>query len=126
MNIAAAAQDRLEEIALHQIREAQVEADLDKICIAGGVGLNCSLNGKILSTGLFREIFVQPAAGDNGTAIGACYLTEKQNNPGLRPKKHHNFYLGTRQTDAEIESFLKDSGLKYAKLSGNYAFFFAN
>ena len=51
---------------------------LKKLCIAGGVGLNCSLNGKIIDSKLFDEIFVQPASGDDGAAIGACFLSHKK------------------------------------------------
>ena len=77
-DIAAALQNRTEEIVLNQLQRARKKYDLNKLCISGGVGLNCSLNGKILDSNLFDEIFVQPASGDNGAAIGACYLSHKK------------------------------------------------
>ena len=48
---------------------------------------------KIEQSGIFDEIFVQPASGDSGVAVGACYLAHKARNPELQPKKTHNFYL---------------------------------
>ena len=120
-NIAAAAQDRLEEIVLNHLRLAQQETGLERLCIAGGVGLNCSLNGKIMKSGIFKEIFVQPAAGDNGTAIGACYLTQRLLSKNLKPVKHHDFYLGTRHTNEYIRRYLRYLGLKFQTLNGDYS-----
>jgi len=76
MNIAAALQKRLEDIIIHQLKQAREEFGFSKLCMAGGVALNCSMNGKIEALGLFDEIFIQPASGDNGCAIGACYLSQ--------------------------------------------------
>ena len=70
-NIAAALQNRLEHVVLKQLRYLKKKYKIDKLCIAGGVGLNCSLNGKIHSSKLFKEIFVQPASGDAGLSYGA-------------------------------------------------------
>jgi len=119
-NIAAGLQDRLEEIVLQQLRTARSKFGYDKLCIAGGVGLNCSLNGKILANKIFDEIFVQPGSGDNGLSIGACYLSRKKYLGSLSPKKFHNFYLGHRDTDEQIEEYLKENNIKYTKLNGDY------
>lgn len=121
MNIAAGLQDRLEEIVLEQLRVARNKYGYNKLCIAGGVGLNCSLNGKILENKIFDEIFVQPGSGDNGLSIGACYLSRKKELGSLIPKKFHNFYLGHRDTDKEIEHFLVKNNIPFTKLNGDYA-----
>ena len=88
-NIAAALQLRLETVVLNQLRRAREEFKFNKLCIAGGVGLNCSLNGKIESSGIFDEIFVQPASGDDGVTFGACLLAYKNHKGSLMPKKMH-------------------------------------
>lgn len=119
MNIAAALQDRLEEITLSMLKTARDKFGLNKLCISGGVGLNCSLNGKILQNKIFDEIFVQPGSGDNGLAIGSCYLSRKALLGELRPEKHHNFYLGHRETDEQIETYLTDNNIDFVKLNGD-------
>ena len=120
-NIAAALQDRLEEVVLHMLKAAKAKYGHRTLCISGGVGLNCSLNGKILKNKIFDEIFVQPGSGDNGLAIGACYLSMRNIDKDLRPMKHHNFYLGHRQSDEEIEEYLLKNNIPFVKLGGDYS-----
>lgn len=120
-NIAAGLQDRLEEVVVEMLKTARKKYNFEKLCIAGGVGLNCSLNGRILEEGIFDEIFVQPGSGDNGLSIGACYLSRKKELGTLLPKKFHNFYLGHRDTDNEILAFLEKTGVKFEKLDGDYS-----
>jgi carbamoyltransferase len=120
-NIAAGLQDRLEEVVVEMLKTARKKYNFEKLCIAGGVGLNCSLNGRILEEGIFDEIFVQPGSGDNGLSIGACYLSRKKQLGTLHPKKFHNFYLGHRDTDNEILAFLEKTGVKFEKLDGDYS-----
>ncbi len=72
-NLAAAIQEVTEEIILKLAYEAKRLTGLDNLCLAGGVALNCVANGKLLETGLFNRIFIQPAAGDAGGALGAAY-----------------------------------------------------
>jgi len=115
MDIAAGLQTRLEEVVLSQLEKARDETKLTKLCIAGGVGLNCSMNGAIAASGLFEELFVQPASGDSGTAVGGCYLSEKTHNPALVPAKWHDFYLGSRSTETEIEQAFTDAGVEFTK-----------
>ena len=62
-------QFRLEEIVLDNLRKIKKKYQIDNLCIAGGVGLNCSLNGKIHDLKLFKKTFVQPASGDSGLAL---------------------------------------------------------
>jgi carbamoyltransferase len=110
-NIAAALQARLEQIILGQLRRAQIHFGVNKLCLAGGVALNCALNGAIEASGLFEEIFVQPASGDQGVAIGACYLSYSEKVRRLESKRELNNFTGARFSDAEISAALLDKGL---------------
>jgi carbamoyltransferase len=112
-NIAAALQRRLEDIVLAEMKHARDISGQTKIAMAGGVALNCSLNGRVLSSGLFEEVFVQPAAGDAGAAIGACYLASKELIRSLMPKKNHNAYLGSRFSTKSVRSALEKNGLPF-------------
>jgi len=110
-DVAAALQNRIEEIVLNQLKKVKEKFGLKKLCIAGGVGLNCSLNGKIIDSKLFEEIFVQPASGDNGAAIGACFLSHKKLTNEKISKKWNDSYLGSSFTNDEIKKELKEHGL---------------
>ena len=115
-HIAAALQIVLEETVLNILSYWRNKYEKENLCIAGGVGLNCSLNGKILSSKLFKEVFVQPAAGDAGCAIGACILASELE--GLKFKPEYigkSNYLGYEATDDEIEAALKKAGLPERK-----------
>ena len=83
-NIAAAVQLRLEEIVIHQLKYLKGKHKLSKLCLAGGVALNCSMNGKIVKSKIFDEVFVQPASGDAGLAIGAAINCSLE----FQPKKN--------------------------------------
>ena len=116
-NIAAALQLRLEEVVLSQLKKFRKKFKLDKLCIAGGVGLNCSLNGKILKEETFKEIFVQPASGDSGLVLGVLYLAIKNNckKKELQIKKRYNHYLGSGFSNKEEEFCLKKNKITYRK-----------
>lgn len=115
MNLAAALQMRLETVVLNQLKRARKEFSIDRLAMAGGVALNCSMNGKIETSGLFEEIFVQPGSGDDGTAIGGCYLAHKAIHGNVSPKRMSNYYKGYRSTDQEMESVANNSKLSYSK-----------
>jgi carbamoyltransferase len=119
-NIAAALQFRLEEVVLSQLKNAREEFGLSNLCLSGGVALNCKLNGEIEASNLFDEIFIQPAAGDNGCAIGACYLSaaKKEN---FVAHKHHDHYIGSAFKNSEIKNILDSSHLNYQKLPNIYS-----
>src|ERR1044072_6488438 len=72
MDLARSIQEVCEEIMLRMVRTAHRETKLDNLCLAGGVALNCVGNGRILREGGFKNIWIQPAAGDAGGAIGAA------------------------------------------------------
>ena len=107
-------QNRIEEIVLKQLDTAKRKFNQRRLCFAGGVALNCSLNGKIIENGLFEEIFVQPASGDNGAALGACLLSHKILAGNLKPKKIDDFYLGSRFSNDEIKKILEKYDVKYS------------
>ena len=114
-HIACALQNRLEEIILSQLKDCKEKFGLKKLCFAGGIALNCSLNGKILQSGLFDEIFVPPASGDNGTAIGACYLSTKNMRSDLSTKRFDNYYIGSEFSNEIIENSLRKKNVIYSK-----------
>lgn len=114
-HVACALQNRLEEIILQQLKKCKEKFKLKKLCFAGGLALNCSLNGKILESRIFDEIFVQPASGDNGTAIGACYLSTKNVILDLKPVRTDNNYKGSKFTNEEIQEVLEKKNVKFFK-----------
>jgi len=120
MDIAASLQAVTEEAVLRLARSVRKETGLRNLCLAGGVALNCVANGKVLREKIFDGIWVQPAAGDAGGALGAAlaayHIQLKQPrkvNPGDSMK---GSYLGPEYREAEIEAQLKKAGAKYRKL----------
>jgi carbamoyltransferase len=93
----------------------------DDLCMAGGVALNCVMNARIRDRGPFKRIWVQPAAGDAGTALGAALWTDaKVRGSDERTWTMDHAFLGPEAPDDEIEAFLKWSQVPYRKL-GNVA-----
>jgi len=120
MNIAAALQKRLEDVVLNQLKRARKQFGIRRLGLAGGVALNCSMNGKVRASGLFDEVFVQPAAGDAGCTIGACYLAHGTKDKNLKPEIMHNFYTGSESADTEIQQAFKKAGLSFEKPKNLY------
>jgi carbamoyltransferase len=107
MDIAAALQEALEAIVFHVVRYFRDLTKSSRICIAGGVGLNCTLNGKLVTSGLFDDVFIYPACGDSGLPIGSALAAyfKRCKDPRKAPMK--NFYLGRGIGEAdEIEKEL--------------------
>ncbi|OEZ64196.1 decarbamoylnovobiocin carbamoyltransferase [Duganella sp. HH105] len=108
-DIAAAAQAALEDVVFHVLRHYRAASGLRKLCAAGGVMQNCALNGRLARSGLFERIFVQPAAGDCGLALGAASLGHLQHGGGahaIAPQSH--VFLGRpvpeeRELAAQLE-----------------------
>lgn len=119
MDIAKSIQVVIEEIVLRLAKTLRHETGLENICLAGGVALNCVANGKLLEAGIFKNIWVQPAAGDAGGALGAAYLVWYQylnNQRKCSPQDQmHGALLGTEYSDAEIEKVLLSAGAVYEK-----------
>lgn len=81
LDIAAALQQRLEEALLHVLSAHLERSRSRRLCLAGGVALNCTANGTIARSGLVEDLFVQPAAGDDGTALGAALVAARRRRP---------------------------------------------
>ncbi len=109
-NLASAIQQVTEEIVLKMAKTAQKISHSDNLCMAGGVALNCVANGKLLKSGIFKNIYIQPAAGDAGGALGAAlaihymYFNEERNADKNQLKQ---VYLGPNFSDKEIISMNK-------------------
>jgi len=122
MDIARSAQVVTEEVMLRMARFAHSETGIEKLCLAGGVALNCVGNGRILREGPFDEIWIQPAAGDAGGALGAAlftwhrYLGNGRDADNMHDRQFGS-YLGPEFTDREIEEYLKRENIPYHRLA---------
>jgi len=123
MDMAASIQAATEEIVLKITRFLFKEFKLPNLCMAGGVALNCVANGKILKEGLFKNIWIQPAAGDAGGALGAAqafYYQELDNKRKiLKTDSMNGSYLGPQFIDDQVENELKSCGANYKKLTSD-------
>lgn len=114
-NVAASFQKVLEEKVLQMCRILEQKSTAEYLVIAGGVSLNSVMNGRILRETRFRDVYVMPAAGDNGTSIGAAFVVW---NEVLGNRKRYSLsdpFLGTGYTDEQIEKLLKAFKLEYVK-----------
>ncbi len=116
-DLAASLQLRLEEVAFHVLNHLHVETGLTDLGLAGGVAYNSVMNGKILLNTPFRRVYVQPAAGDSGTALGVCYQIWNQLLDGPRGEVMQGAYTGPEFSDAEICGELEALELKSEKYS---------
>jgi carbamoyltransferase len=120
-DLALAIQIVTEEIILKMAAEAKRLTNSKNICLAGGVALNCVANGKLLKSRLFDDIFIQPAAGDAGGALGAAlaayYLVFNQNRQAVPGDAMHGAYLGPEFSDQEIEHTAKTYKAKFTKFN---------
>lgn len=122
MDVAASIQELFNEILVKIAIEARRLTNMDYIVLAGGVALNCVANSRILSESGFNNVWIQPAAGDAGGALGAALYFYYNYQDNIRTADNINdfqkgSYLGPEFTDEEIEIFLKKSGIKYRKVS---------
>ncbi len=140
MDLARSIQVITEEVMLKMTSYVHKETGMKRLCMAGGVALNCVANGRVLREGPFEDIWIQPAAGDAGGAIGIAlaiwhrYLGNERTSPeksgtwrSLRDQNSNRLppyadgmkgsFLGPRNTVAEIEEFLQTRKLRYRKYS---------
>jgi carbamoyltransferase len=116
-NIAHSLQAVLQESVLELSSWLQKETGAENLCFAGGVALNCVLNARIRDAGIFKNIWVQPAAGDSGTALGAALWTDAAlRNSTEKTFKMDHAYWGPEYKDDEIETFLKWTKTPYRTL----------
>jgi carbamoyltransferase len=116
-DIAASLQEFFENTLVTITRKLHEETRLENLCLAGGVFLNCSANQKILERSGFKNLFIQPAAGDAGGALGvAAYINHSiLKNP--RTDQQESSSLGPKFSSSEIERALRSQGLNFRKLS---------
>ncbi|MGE5847379.1 MAG: carbamoyltransferase [Ignavibacteria bacterium] len=121
MDLACSVQVVTEEIMLRMAKHVKKVTGEKYLCLAGGVALNCVGNGKLLRAGIFDDIWIQPAAGDAGGALGAAYIVHHHylNNPA--PGKNgtdlqKGSLLGTSYSNEEIKEFLEKNNLPYKYL----------
>jgi carbamoyltransferase len=115
-DLAASLQKVTDEVVVRLAREVYRETGLPNLCMAGGVALNCVSNSRILKEVPFSDIFIQPAAGDAGGAVGvACYI---QNTLLGNDRKYvwKNAFLGPSFSSAEVAGYLDGSGIEYERL----------
>jgi carbamoyltransferase len=108
MDIAAALQAVLQTCQIHVLRHFKKETSQSNLCLAGGVALNCSANGVIRRSRLFEKVFVQPAAGDDGTAIGAALHTDRRYNARFSPRRISVPLWGPEFDESEIQQALSE------------------
>ncbi len=119
-NLALAIQIITEEVLILMAKEAQRVTGSKNICLAGGVALNCVGNGKLLRSGIFERMFIQPAAGDAGGAVGAalaaCYLVFEKERKVVSPDGMEGAYLGPDFNEDIIEHTAKSYEAKFSKI----------
>lgn len=121
MDIARSIQDVTEEVMLRMARHVHKETGQKNLCLAGGVALNCVGNGRILREGPFKDIWIQPAAGDAGGALGAALFTWYQYLGNVRKADGKRDFqkgscLGPEYKNEYIENFLKKNNIPYKEL----------
>jgi carbamoyltransferase len=117
-DIAHSLQVVLEETVLELARWLHRTSGEERLCLAGGVALNCVMNARLRDRGPFKEIWVQPAAGDAGTAMGAAlWIDAKDRSTDKRVWQMDHAFLGPEFSETEIEAFLRWSKLPYRRLS---------
>ena len=111
MDLAASIQEVTEEIVLKLAKSLRAETGIKNICLAGGVALNCVANGKLLRENIFDDIWIQPASGDAGSALGAAlvgwYIHQKQERTIDKNDSMKGTYLGPEFSNQEITQYLK-------------------
>lgn len=121
MDLAASIQAFTEDAMLKMARWVRFKTGKKNLCLAGGVALNCVANGRILREGLYEDIWIQPAAGDAGGALGAALAVqyghhEINRGPSKGSDQQKGSYLGPAFTEVEIEAFLRGRNYPYKRL----------
>ena len=122
MDLARSIQEVTEEIVMKMAKHVREVTKQKYLCLAGGVALNCVANGKLLRSKIFDDIFIQPAAGDAGGALGCAYIAWYQHlhNKRIADGKTDSMngsYLGPRFSNDQIKRYLDENNYEYKKLS---------
>jgi carbamoyltransferase len=124
-NLALAIQQVTEDIVIKMAKQAKKITGSQYLCMAGGVALNCVVNGKLKEENIFKDIFIQPAAGDAGAALGAALAVNYMYLNNERKAEKHIFksaFLGPEFSEEEIESSIINLKLDYTKLTKEILF----
>lgn len=120
MDLAASIQQVAEEVILRMARTARQLTGARKLCLAGGVALNCVANGKLARSGIFEDVFIPPASGDAGGALGAALFVHHQllgrPRAGGSGDRVRGALLGPAFRDEEIQAHLDSQGLQYSRI----------
>lgn len=115
-DIAASLQEITNEVMVAMVRSLRGERVSSNLCLAGGVAYNCVANSKIVQSGLFQNVFIQPAAGDSGAAVGAALWASHEVLQMQRTPSGHNTLLGPSFEEEEILASLKGYDLEFTRL----------
>jgi carbamoyltransferase len=121
-DVAAAMQKRLEEIYLHLVTRLHAKTGMSNLCLAGGVALNAVANGRVRPETEFDGLYVQPAAGDSGTAVGAAYYVWNQELGKARSFVMTHAYTGPQYSDEEFAAAFRTAGLDARRLDDDALF----
>jgi carbamoyltransferase len=122
MDLAASIQAVTEEVVLRLCRHLRALTGLSKLCLAGGVALNCVANGKVLREKVFDDLWIQPAAGDAGGSVGAALMVAHachgvpRSAPDGRNDSQQGSYLGPVYSNAEVKAYLNHNKYQYHEL----------
>lgn len=114
-NLAASLQAMTEEIFFHILRALQKDTGETRLCFAGGVALNCVMNGKIEKETPFKDVYIQPDAGDGGTSLGGALFHHYSNTTDRRRFRMEHSYWGPQFSDSEIEAALRQAHMPVQK-----------
>lgn len=116
-DMAASLQQVLEEAMLHMVNFLYAETKMENLCLAGGVALNSVANGILIKRTKFKRIFIQPAAGDGGTSVGAAFYV--YNCILNQPRSQHpeTVFIGPEFSEKEIQAAVESHGLRYEKVN---------
>jgi len=121
MDLAASVQTVVEDVVTRLARSVRAETGLRNLCLAGGVALNCVANGRLLREQIFDRVWIQPAAGDSGGAIGAALAVHYMGLGGNRPKRFGDSmsgsYLGPSYDASEVDRRLRNAGARFSRLA---------
>jgi carbamoyltransferase len=116
MDLSFALQQRFEEVFFHLLSRLHERVPVDRLAMAGGCALNSVANGKLFDSTPFRQTYIQPAAGDEGLAIGAALHTYHSVLKQSRRHELKSSYLGPEFSESRIQSSLQNAGLEFRKL----------
>lgn len=115
-NIAFETQALLEDVAVRLAQRLNEKTGSDKLCVSGGVAMNCKMNGVLARQKFVRDIFIHPASHDSGTAIGAGLLAARDGGDNPRKQRLSHAYWGSSYSNEDVETILKQCHIPYRRI----------